>query len=287
MPVVVGVPRSGTTLLRMMLDSHPLLAIPPETGFLCRLAELDPGADCARAACDILAGAETWPDFHLAPAALAGALDREAPCTPAVAARTFYRLYAQRFEKPRWGDKTPTYGTDIDRIARLLPESRFVHLIRDGRDVAVSVRRLWFSPGAVIAEIAGDWAERIERARELARSVAHYLEVRYETLVAEPAPTLRTICRFLDLPFDEAMLGYHARASARLDEHEARIARDGHVIISKAERRTNQRLTMEPPRVDRIGRWRAELTGDEVDRFESVAGECLDRLGYARARAPL
>ena len=72
------------------------------------------------------------------------------------------------------------------------------------------------------------------------------------------------------------MLEYHRRAAARLDEHQARYGSDGALIISKAERVRNQRFVTEPPRADRLGRWRTEMTSDELSRFEAVAGEWLD-----------
>jgi hypothetical protein len=283
MPVIVGVPRSGTTLLRMMLDAHSALAIPPETGFLPQLAALDAVPDGGRAACETITGAETWPDFHLEASAFAKAIERLSPCTAAEVARAFYRIYALRFGKSRWGDKTPTYGMEIDRIAALLPEAHVLHVIRDGRDVMVSVRGLWFRPGDTVEACAEDWARRLDRTRSLGRRLSHYLEVRYETLVAAPDATLRTICSFLDLTFEPALLRYHERAGSRLAEHEARHAPDGRLVISKAARRHNQRFVTEPPRANRIGRWRLEATAEEVGRFEAVAGEWLDRLGYVRA----
>jgi hypothetical protein len=283
MPVIVGVPRSGTTLLRFMLDAHSAVAIPAETGFLPRLAALDAVADNAQAACQVITASETWPDFHLESAAFENEIDRLSPCTPAEVARAFYRMYASRFGKPRWGDKTPTYGTEIDRIAGLLPEAHILHIIRDGRDVMLSVRGLWFRPGDTVEACAEDWARRLARTREIGQRLPRYLEVRYEALVTSPEATLDSICGFLDLPFEPAMLRYHERAGSRLDEHEARYAADGRLVISKAERRHNQRFVMEPPQPNRIGRWRQEATADEVRRFEAVAGEWLDRLGYARA----
>lgn len=282
MPVIVGVPRSGTTLLRIMLDAHSALAIPPETGFLLRLAALGGVADDGRAAAEAITGAETWPDFHLDATAFETAIARLAPCTPAEVARTFYRMYASRFGKARWGDKTPTYGTEIDQIAGLLPEAHILHIIRDGRDVMLSVRGLWFRPGDTVEACAEDWARRLARTREIGQRLSRYLEVRYEALVTSPETTLTTICRFIDLRFEPAMLRYHERAGSRLAEHEARYAADGRLVISKAERRHNQRFVMEPPQADRIGRWRQEATADELCRFEAVAGEWLDRLGYAR-----
>jgi hypothetical protein len=280
MPIIVGVPRSGTTLLRMMIDAHPEVAIPPETGFLPTLAELDQtqGAD---EAARIITAFQSWPDFKLDPTALAAAIHRLSPPTPAEAARAFYRLYAERFGKSRWGDKTPTYGSSIDRIASLLPEARFVHIIRDGRDVMLSVRNLWFKPGDTVEACAMDWATRLARTQELGSQVPHYLEVRYEALVMNPEPILREICAFLELPFAPSILRYHVHSGARLDEHEARYGEDGHLIISTAARLHNQRLVMEPPRRDRIGRWRFDLSAAELARFDAVAGEFLERLGYA------
>jgi len=155
-------------------------------------------------------------------------------------------------------------------------------IIRDGRDVMLSVRGLWFRPGDTIEACAEDWTRRLGRTREIGHRLSRYLEVRYEALVTSPEATLATICGFLDLVFEPAMLRYHERAGSRLEEHEARYAADGRLVISKAERRHNQRFVMKPPQPDRIGRWRQEATADELRRFESVAGEWLDRLGYVR-----
>lgn len=280
MPVIVGVPRSGTTLLRMMLDAHPAVAIPPETGFLPALADLAPGLDSSDAAWEVITTVHTWPDFHLDAAALRASFDRRWPLSPADAARAFYRSYAERLGKTQWGDKTPSYGTQLDRIASLLPEARFLHMIRDGRDVMVSVRGLWFRPGETVEACAADWAHRIVKTRELGARVPWYLEIRYEALVLRPEETLRSICRFLELPFDRQMLTYYARSAARLDEHQARYDADGRLLVSRADRLRNQRFVMEPPRPDRIGRWQTELTPAEARRFGAIAGDWLDRLGY-------
>ena len=283
MPVIVGVPRSGTTLLRIMLDAHSALAIPPETGFLPRLASLGGVAGDGRAACKAITGADTWPDFHLDARSFETEIARLVPCTPADVARAFYRMYAARFGKARWGDKTPTYGPAIDQIAGLLPEAHILQIIRDGRDVMLSVRGLWFRPGDTVEACAEDWTRRLARTREIGRQLSRYCEVRYEALVTSPKATLEAICGVLELAFEPGMLCYHERAESRLDEHEARYTADGRLLISKAERRHNQRFVTEPPRPDRIGRWRQEATADELRRFEAVAGEWLDRLGYPRS----
>src|SRR4029079_14672106 len=94
-------------------------------------------------------------------------------------------------------------------IRELLPETLFIHLIRDGRDVALSVAGLWFSPGKAIEDRARSWRAIVEAARAQASSGDGYVEVRYEDLVRDPRPVLERLCDRLELPFEEQMLSYH------------------------------------------------------------------------------
>src|SRR5438552_14137884 len=106
-PFVVGVARSGTTLLRVMLDAHPDLAIPHETHFLPSVLAL--GSDASRSEVfRVVAGCETWPDLALDAGDYRGAIETIDPFDAGEALRAFYRLYAARFGKTRWGDKTPS-----------------------------------------------------------------------------------------------------------------------------------------------------------------------------------
>lgn len=280
MPVIVGVPRSGTTLLRMMLDAHPALAIPPETGFLPTVARSASRPQTAGALADLICSSVAWPDFHLTEHALRAELGRLRPFSAADGVRAFYRLYARRFGKPRWGEKTPGYGGCMAEISAFLPESRFVHLLRDGRDVAVSVRRLWFAPGSDMTTLARDWRDRIETTRAQAAQVPHYLEVGYEKLVENPGAVLRRICDFLELEFDPAMLDYPRRAAERLAEHEASYDPRGRLVVGKAARMAQQEWARAAPERSRIGRWRTELTAEESATFEAAAGPLLRALGY-------
>jgi Sulfotransferase family len=239
MPIIVGVPRSGTTVLRFMLDAHPMLTIPPETGFLVALARLAKAGDCNphslfTAITEQPPEAPVWPDFQIPRDAFWQRLRALDNLTPADAARCFYRMYAERHGKPRFGEKTPLYGPHIADIASLLPEARFIHLIRDGRDVALSLRGLWFSPGDDIDTLAGWWRDAVVATRAQARACAHYLEVRYEELIREPRATLERICAFVDLAFDPRMLRYFETASQRLREHGERRDRDGRIIVARA-----------------------------------------------------
>lgn len=281
MPIIVGAPRSGTTLLRLMLDAHPVLAIPPETGFVAPIAVGSVDASTPETLADVIVAAPAWPDFHLSEAVLRRHLAKLEPFAVTEGLRTFYRLYALRFGKPRWGEKTPEYGLHAHAIAALLPEARFLHLVRDGRDVAVSLREQWFAPGRDMATLARYWSSCIESTRRSAASLgSRYLEVRYEDLIENTAGVLRRICDLCELPFDPRMLSYHVGAGSRLAEHEARFADDGSLLVSKERRLEQQEWSARPPDTARIGRFRTVLSSDECAEFEAVAGPLLRELGY-------
>ena len=151
-------------------------------------------------------------------------------CTPsrsAAGTREFYRRYAAARGKSRWGDKTPAYGQFVPELLGVLPEAHFVHIIRDGRDVAVSLRATWFSPAEDVAVLARYWANQILTTRQQAADTDRYTEVRYEDLVSQPADTLRRICAAIDLDYDPVMLTYHRAAAGRLSELRDRVLPDG------------------------------------------------------------
>jgi hypothetical protein len=284
-PFVVGVPRSGTTLLRLMLDAHSQLAIPPETHFLPKLIracqeELDADRDGRKRALELMTGHRRWPDFGLDPADVEARLQGDGLLEPAEACRAFYEAYAAKHSKRRWGEKTPQYVKTMKRIGGALPEAHFIHLIRDGRDVALSILGVSWGPDS-IEDAAVQWTSQVRRARRKARSLAHYTEVRYEGLVADPEPVVRRVCEFAKLPFEPEMLAYHEGAPERMSA----VARDIELGgerggISAGERERQHALVTEAPRRERAGRWREEMDPADVAAYERIAGPTLAELGY-------
>jgi len=287
MPVIVGAPRSGTTMLRLMLDAHPDLAVPPETGFLSELAAMRSEGQALRAGAlqaitSYPPDAPAWADFGLGADDLAESFAAIEPFTATSAARAFYRLYAARFGKKRWGDKTPSYCFHMAAISNLLPEARFVHLVRDGRDVALSLRDVWFRPGNGMDDLAADWIAHVEAAEDVSID-ARRLRVHYEELVMHPGRVLRRICEFIELPFHEDMLLFHERTPHRLGEHAARVWLDGSFHVSREQRLHQQRQTFLPPTAARVQAWRRDMAPDDILRFGAIAGPLLHRLGYMTA----
>jgi hypothetical protein len=287
MPFVVGVNRSGTTLLRMMLDSHPDLAIPPETHFLPALFKtmLDARKEGERMTPEqvtaFLVEHRRWGDFGLDPDVLTQRFSEMKGMRPKLVLRAFYGLYAENQGKSRYGDKTPGYVKQMGTVQRALPEARFIHLIRDGRDVALSRERRTDAEELSVERHAMIWKRRINRARRQEVRLKHYLEIRYEDLVRDPEDTLRTVCEFIELPYDPAMLTYHERSAGRLQE----IARDLHdddggALRPAEERLEAHQLVTDAPREDRVERWRELMSPEDVAQFEDTAGDLLEELGY-------
>ena len=288
-PFVVGAPRSGTTMLRLMLDAHPEIAIPPETYFVTKAAKhwrrprkaLLRRHDRVEEYLEAVTGHKRWPDFHLDADAFRARVREANPRTLGDAVREFYEMYAEKVGKPRWGDKTPFYVRKMDVIQEVLPEARFIHLIRDGRAVALSIKDLWFGPDT-IEGCAEFWVARIDEAREKARGLdGRYIEVRYEDLVRDPEPELRRICELVELPYDERMVRYYEHVDERIaiETPPEEVAPDGRVV-STEERKKIMENVSRPPDPTRIDRWKTDMTAGERATFEAIAGPRLRELGY-------
>jgi hypothetical protein len=286
-PFVVGVARSGTTLLRLMLDAHPQLAIPPETHFIPKLAkalgELPKSVgegEMRRRAFALITEHRRWPDYGLSERELEHRFDHVEPFTATTALRAFYGLYAEKQGKPRWGDKSPSYVRRMRRVHAVLPESHFVHLIRDGRDVALSQLEVHHGNDEV-SEAAAEWVERIEKARGVGgRFGDAYMEVRYEDLVTDPQPVLERVCERIALDFEPAMLDYHRGAEERLAETVREMSTGEGAAVTAEQRAAQHRNVSKPPQRERAGRWRKDMTAEQREAFEAVAGGLLADLGY-------
>jgi hypothetical protein len=285
MPVIVGSPRSGTTLLRLMLDAHPELAIPPETGFLTLGPEFRGKGDQLReqffrAIVNFPQPIPSWPDFEIPEEAFRQTLGEIIPFTTAEGFRAFYRMYAARHGKTRWGDKTPLYCLALDSIRQVLPEARFIHIIRDGRDAALSLRRMWFSPGWEMETQAAYWRKCVLTARQAGFGHPDYLEVRYEDLILHTRETLEGICAHVDLSYDEKMLRYYTGTRTRLREHKGRFHPDGTPLLTQEQRFRQQERTTEPPDPACVFAWKGTMSPEEREEFHRVAGTLLKDLGY-------
>ena len=266
---VVGSPRSGTTLLERVLDAHSELAFVHETRWIVDFFRKRVGVDDAGRVTPELAPAlrahRRFGAFGLAEReleALARSANGERVPYDVFVARLFDRYGCER-GKRLVGDKTPRYARWIGELHELFPRARFVHLVRDGRDVYLSARE-WITPRMQAryptwrdhpAVTAALWWKRnvaLARERGLPLGAKLFRETRYEALVSEPRRVCAELCEFLGIVYDDRMLAFHERDGRR-------------------------------PITTGLRDWRAQLAAHETERFEAAAGDLLEELGYPRA----
>ena len=288
-PFIVGVGRSGTTMLRLMLDAHPELTIPPETHFVPDLIDSIQSGAKPEKAVEVMTAVRQWGDLHIDPDEVLERWRGLDDFGPGPALRSFYGIYTERQGKPRWGDKTPIYVKNMLRIESVLPEARFIHVIRDGRDVALSrwKRTLGDKEPAPASQVAEGWERRIRRAQRQGAKLDHYLELRYEDLVTDTEPNLRRIAEFLELEWDPAMLTYYEHAADRMSEMARDLpATDGKPTRPGAERMEAHAMTQKPPDPSAMYRWKEKMSPEDIAAFDAAAGELLAELGYEVGTVP-
>lgn len=273
---IVGRGRSGTTLLSRMLSSHPALAVAAEGFFVANLeARYGRGRwDEARIErfCRDLVAERRMARWELPLPALRHRLRALGPGVDyATVCATVYRSYAEdcagKVHVRAVGDKNPHYALLLPRLLRRFPQARFIHVVRDPRDNVLSYRDVPFDLSETHA-LAERWRAYNDRILSAAASAPHrFLRVHYEGLLQAPEATLTAACRFLDLPYDEAMLRFFERPMAG---------------FYGAGNPWHRRLQT-PLDSTQLGRFRGRLTGAEVAAIEHICGPTLIRLGYAPA----
>jgi hypothetical protein len=252
-----------------MFDSHPELAIPGESYFITELAEANRHAFERDRAIAALLGHHRFRQWGLDEGRAREAIVASDPVDYVEVMRAAYRAFADHQCKPRYGDKTPIYVESIEFLAELFPEARFIHIVRDGRDAALSLVEMPGWGPDTIRAAAVYWKKKVLMGRTAGRALepGRYREVRYEDLVADPEGTLRQLCDFIELRYDSAMLRYPERAAAIVAPD---YLPDTHTHIAR-------------PPTEGIRDWRREMAAADVDAFQALAGEVLVASGYELA----
>jgi hypothetical protein len=268
---IVGSGRSGTTLLRAMLEAHPDLHIPPENALAPLVRDFRrysrlPWNALLRI---VLGGLEFHPSWERWELEL-GPVFRELAASPprgrnlAAVLDALYRAHGKR-HKPsatRWGDKTPPNTILLPTLRALFPDLQVVHLVRDGRDVVQSFMQ---HSQAGLPYFARWWVQTVQVAQAFgARYPQQYLEARYEDLVAHPGATLPRIAAFLNVSPDEGMLHYHELG----------------LKFGDVERYPALQGVWKPVHRESIGKWRTAFDAGQLAELERLLGSTLEHLGY-------
>jgi hypothetical protein len=253
-----------------MLQEHPRLAIPPEAHWVVESAPRRGRWSPERwtEVLDEIMRHPKYADWQLPAAdARAAVAGRRFSSYPALVSALF-AAYAKREGKPRWGDKTPENVPHLEFLSGLFPRSVFIHVIRDGRNVAASLAdQVWASDGLVGK--AYWWRDCVTAGRRAGQRLgpARYCEVRLEDLIADPEGVLKRVCSAIGEAYMPQMLEY-TRSSARIDSWPHRY------------RRSHQHLR-KPPTAG-LRDWTAGISPGERDAVIRICRPLLRELGYDR-----
>ena len=276
---LVGCARSGTTLLQRVADAHPRIAISPETHWITDSFRdkhwLGPQGRVTTEQVASMVEHKRFRQFEFTREQFQGLLGSGEPVSYCQFLEGLFGLYGRIKGKGLVGNKTPAYVRRIPTLHSHWPEAKFVHLIRDGRDVCLSVvnwNHAYKTAGRYsiwtedpVTTTALWWERKVRLGRQggplLGRAL--YYQMRYEGLVSHPGNACARLCEFLRLPYDEAMLRFHEgrrRDEPGLDAKKAWL-----------------------PITPGLRNWRTQMPPEDIERFEAAAGELLDELGYPRA----
>jgi hypothetical protein len=266
---IVGAPRSGTSVLRNILNRHPRIAICGETHFhhyvytrRRAFGDLRDTKNRRRVVEEYLALKRLH--FVTDRAGLREVLLREA--TSYLALFTcIVKHNAESQGKPRWGEKTPQHALFAETLCEWYPAGTIIHMIRDPRDVVASLQRMPWGAHSVV-ENARRWLKYNVAARRCSH-LPQYLPVRYETLVTEPEREVARICERLNEEYFPSMLDPAAHPPFP--------------STASWSERAKEAIT-----TGRLEKWRAELTAEQVSQIEWMVGPHMEAFGYRRALDP-
>lgn len=282
---IFGSPRSGTTLLRLLLTCHRDISIPPESGYILWLKDkyrywsgesnYKPNVDSFLSDLFQAKKFDTW---KMSRSALKAEILKRKPSSYAELIAVVNICFADKFDKNIrvWGDKNNYYLDHIDEIRGLFPSAKFVHIVRDGRDVACSYREVMgrfsgkrFSPELPIAigDIANRWSDDVIKSHsQLQKKESYSFCIRYEDIVDDPTGQLTSLCENIGLQFDSNMINFW------------KYNRD--IALEPEETMHWKKKTINPIDSNSVGRYRSMLTKDEISEFNSIADEALKLFQY-------
>ena len=276
---IVGANRSGTTLLRLILNAHPRIAIPDELIYFdSHLAGIPieqwRSPDLSRPAYERFVQ-----DFLTNNCRPLDAIDKETLKTEILSGTpTFRRPYrcvleawAEAHGKERWGEKTPGNLFYPDIILEMFPDAHFLYVVRDPRAGVASMQKVSFFPDDVVFNALSRRKHDTKGRSLLHQTVppSQRQTIRYEDLVQNPASEVQSICRFLREEYTPAMLRFHQDADDYMKD--------------EAQRGYNETAT-HPITDDRVDAWRRQLLPRQVATVESICSDIMQCFEYEPTR---
>ena len=266
---IIGTQRSGTTLLRLILNAHSKIAIPEEARFLMPLLNTtylskDIKGDELKSLINYLAANDQFKLWNYDSQPYLSWLSQKEQISLRELIDSMFMSYCRSEGKLMWGDKSLFFRT-IGILTELFPDARFIHIVRDGRDVFDSWRKMDPSKNNA-AVMALDWRYKLYKIEKSfsAMPKGNQFTLRYEDLLEAPESTIQEICNFLGIVYEPGMLEFHKTSHNYIGEHHSNL-------IFNAINKSNS------------AKWRKNLTRHEALSFNLLAGAYLNKYQYEPA----
>lgn len=264
---IIGTQRSGTTLLRLILNAHSQIAVPEEASFLMPLLKKKnikgfiSGSFLKRFVSYLSLNAlfRLWSYDY---SGLISYLQKQERISLRDLIDKIFTSYCSAKGKQIWGDKTPSFFRKVDILYSLFPDAKFIHIVRDGRDAFDSWRRADPSMDNA-AVMALDWSYKLYRIEKSFSRIPerNRLAIRYEDLLEHPEETVRLICTTLGVDYEHGMLEFYKTSHDYVGEHHSKL-------IFRPIARNNK------------FKWKKNLALKESAVFELLVGRYLRKYNY-------
>lgn len=284
---VLGNPRSGTSLLRLLLTSHSSIIIPPECGFILWLypkyskwnIDCSKDFDTIKKFCDDLFSCKKIETWGLERSRLIQEIARIKPKNYNLLCECIYILYGDVVGKKSiiWGDKNNYYLHFLDDLLTIFPDAKFLHIVRDGRDVACSYRNAMslcsgspYAPNLPlgIQEISLEWKDSVDKINiffnKLRDNKCH--TIKYEDLVMDSVKTLQNVCQWLGVPYESCMLNFYIENKQKKLEPELTL--------------DWKQKTLLPIKTDSVGQYEKQMHDMDQVLFLKNAKDVLEKYNY-------
>ena len=259
---IVGCGRSGSSLLRSILDAHSNLSLPHETSFFTRISYGSFGVGDKTLQQKLQVIMDKWwiGDMSTSAAAITEQLGEREPSWRNLFV-SFLASLPNDSNVNMFGEKTIRHIDYVHQLLEAYPKCRIIQIIRDPRASFASFRRVQVGSNQV-SKFAKDWRAAVEVDRTLEGN-ERYFRVKFEDLVAGPEEASAAICRFLSVAYDPGMMKFHERETAGFSPEQV-----------------HHQNTRKPVFQSSIAKWKEELSNTHIGLLESCLGEHMERLGY-------
>ncbi|MBX2865387.1 MAG: sulfotransferase [Leptolyngbyaceae cyanobacterium MAG.088] len=274
---IVGMPRSGTTLLTTILSAHPRIAISPETHFLTYWVPTYHNLDFSKATdfeafWQVLSRSKRFSYFDIDPDKTLAAILAKGSLNNASIFAGWLETYAERCQKPRWGEKTPLHYQHLDQLLTWFPKAQVLWMLRDPRAVAASLLKMAWASNYVHIH-AEQWNQSTRLYEEHWQTDPRVKLIRYEDLIHQTDLILKEIFNFLNEDYLEGLLAQRTVETIPI------VNRQGWAL-------SHLNQTLQPLEAKAIDKWKQELWPEHVAIVNSVTDALQKRYRYSEGSTP-